>query len=365
MSALQTLRDRLSQSLTTLSQQIDRGALDSPQSSGALRSLCSGLMNSSEFEPAIAAIVSGSNSSGLGTSTAASNSSVAAGLKNILPLLRDKNAQPELSDESAAHDVLACMRWLVQRHDEVLSSPTAILGSIRAVEYYLERSRVDGFDAGELEMIQTEVNELVWRIDQVMELPCRWEHVQQNANRMHFDLLSKLEKLKGVSLAIEHAVEQWPPRVDAACREAVAYIGDALEAAIYFDLTADEPQSNSLADELIHPVGAEPPAKYRRKGVADGDPCGPVNGPRTALGFALHGADDKSEQYYRKLFWKRAENETVWVRESPNAGELQMFVIGFPERNRCQSRVAEFEKRKGSQRNETPDETKRNQTKPD
>lgn len=387
MSALHTLRDRLSRSLGTLARQIDREALDSPQLYGALRSVCSTLMNSAEFEPALAAIVTGSNSSVSGTSTVTPNSSVAAGMNNILPLLLDENAQPDLMDASAAHNVLACMNWLIRCHDAELSSPIAILGSIRTLEYYLERSGIDGFDDGELEMIQTEVSELIWRIDQVLEHPCRWHAVQQNANRMHFDLLSKLEKLKGVSSALEHAAEQWPRRVDGAVREAVAHIGDSLEAAIWFNLTAEEcgvgsgekpqlaeaespneqgnesSQSNSLADRLIHPLGTEPPAKYRRDSVADGDPCGPVNGSRTALGFALHGDDDISEQYYRRLFWKKAENASVWIRESPKAGELQMFVIGFSERNRCRLRVAEFEKRKSSQQNETPDETKRNPTK--
>jgi hypothetical protein len=189
-------------------------------------------MDSAEFQPALEGILVGNYAVFADPSASKPDSRTVAGMVPINPLLRDKAAQLGTVDHAAAHEVLACIRWLVQIHDETLSSPVAVLNSIRSVEYYLDQSRVDGFDDGQLDTIQTEVAELLWRIEQVTKEPSRWEQLLQNANSMHFDLLSTLEKLSGFPKAIEQAKDRWPNRVDQTCRDAVGAIGDKLNAAI-------------------------------------------------------------------------------------------------------------------------------------
>ncbi|NQV26713.1 MAG: hypothetical protein HQ518_20365 [Rhodopirellula sp.] len=92
----------------------------------------------------------------------------------------------------------------------------------------------------------------------------------------------------------------------------------------------------------IYPETAEPPDAYCK----DGRPIGPLIGNRTALGFALHKADNRSDVTYRKQFVAKVANGTVWVRESTHSRQLEMFVQSFPLRDTYQERLEKFVKRK-------------------
>ena len=261
MSAFHTIRDRFIASVATANDLVDRGKHDSARFSAALRNACSTLMNSEEFQPTLDEIIAGTHAIFAVESGNEIHLRVTAGLRTILPLLRDKGARAEAFDHDAACVVLASLSWLAQCHDDALSSPLAVLISIRSAEDYLRRLSVDGFNSEELEALRTIVAELLWRIDQVMNHPCRWEQVQQNANRMHFDLLSKLEKLKGLSAAIEQVEEDPLKRADPECLKLVEFIGNKLEAAISTPpetvaISPDEPLPESLRLLVAAEVGS-------------------------------------------------------------------------------------------------------------
>ena len=261
MSALHTIRDRFIASVATANDLVDRGKHDSARFSAALRNACSTLMNSEEFQPTLDEIIAGTHAIFAVESGNEIHLRVTAGLRTILPLLRDKGARAEAFDHDAACVVLASLSWLAQCHDDALSSPLAVLISIRSAEDYLRRLSVDGFNSEELEALRTIVAELLWRIDQIMNHPCRWKQVQQNANRMHFDLLSKLEKLKGLSPAIEQVEDDPLKRADPECLKLVEFIGNKLEAAISTPpetavISPDKPLPESLGLLVAAEVGS-------------------------------------------------------------------------------------------------------------
>ena len=109
--------------------------------------------------------------------------------------------------------------------------------------------------------------------------------------------------------------------------------------------------------ELIHAAGTEPPAKYRRDQIPDGDPIGPVSGTREALGFALHTKDGLSVQAYKQHFRSRARNQIVWARQGAGR-QIEMFVTSYPVLHRCEERLVVHGQLKPPKPNETTGETR-------
>jgi hypothetical protein len=89
------------------------------------------------------------------------------------------------------------------------------------------------------------------------------------------------------------------------------------------------------ASDGIHPDGTEPPAKYRRGNLPDGDPIGPVTDTKTRLGMALRRKEGLSDRTYSGNFAKKVKSGFIWARHA-DGGKLSVFFMSFEERNNVQ-----------------------------
>jgi hypothetical protein len=100
------------------------------------------------------------------------------------------------------------------------------------------------------------------------------------------------------------------------------------------------------SDSLIHPRGTPPPDKFHEDGIA----CGPIEGSKQALGYALHADNNLSPQAYTQRFRDSvAKGENIWARDANSGKRIEMFVTSIKLRDRCLTRVREHVEKSASE----------------